>query len=68
MLELQDGERIKILISGDPKFSPINFDVVDNESIAICSDKEARRAVQVRAIRGVVKNQKSECASSYGSG
>jgi hypothetical protein len=38
MLELQDGECIKILISGDPKFSPINFDVVDNESIAICRD------------------------------
>ena len=36
MLELQDGECIKILISGDPKFSPINFDVVDNESITIC--------------------------------
>jgi len=38
MLELQDGECIKILIFGDPKFSPINFDVVDNESIAICSN------------------------------
>jgi hypothetical protein len=38
MLELQEGERIKILIFGDPKFSPINFVVVDKESIAICSN------------------------------
>src|SRR5262245_14001341 len=38
ILELENGERLKILIPGDPETSPIDFDVVDGESMRICSD------------------------------
>jgi|RhiMetdeSRZDD1v2_1073273.scaffolds.fasta_scaffold71918_2 hypothetical protein len=41
VIELENGARIKILISGDPEISPIDFDVVDGESIAIRSDLAA---------------------------
>ena len=36
-LELENGERIKVLIHSDPRSSTIDFDVVEHESIAICT-------------------------------
>ena len=47
---LPSGECIKILISGDPKFSPINFDVVDNELIAICRNLRLSLS-QIKSVR-----------------
>jgi hypothetical protein len=35
---LANGQRIKILIRGNPESKPLRFDVIDNESIAICRD------------------------------
>jgi hypothetical protein len=35
-LHFATGERIKILIIGDPEVGQFNFDVVEGESIAIC--------------------------------
>ena len=35
---LANGQRIKLQIRGNPESTPLRFDVVDDESIAICRD------------------------------
>ena len=35
---LANGQRIKLQIRGNPESIPLRFDVVDDESIAICRD------------------------------
>ena len=35
---LANGQRIKLQIRGNPESIPLRFDVVDDESIAICCD------------------------------
>jgi len=37
-LILANGQRIKLQVRGNPESMPLRFDVVDDESIAICRD------------------------------